>query len=179
MKRAVAIACAALALVACEREKREFVKPLTEPNPLASSGTLVDLQPGQPGPGMQATRSAGGYNESSAYEVQQGKQWYRWYNCNGCHAQGGGSIGPALMDDQWIYGSKPDEIFETIMEGRPNGMPAFKGRIPEGQAWQLVAYVRSMSGLVSGEAAPNRAEGLMGAPPEGRRKPQRPEVKSK
>ena len=179
MKRALAIACIGLALAGCEREKREFVKPLTEPSAIAKADAVVEQPVGQSGPGMKATRSAGGYNESSAYEVAQGKQWYRWYNCNGCHAQGGGAIGPALMDDQWIYGSKPDEIFTTIMEGRQNGMPAFKGRIPEAQAWQIVAYVRSMSGLVSGEAAPNRAEGMLGGPPEGRRKPQRPEVKSK
>ena len=26
-------------------------------------------------------------------------------------------------------------------------MPSFRGRIPDAQVWQLVAYVRSMSGL--------------------------------
>jgi cytochrome c oxidase cbb3-type subunit 3 len=120
---------------------------------------------------MTMKAAAGRYDESSAYELAQGKQWYRWYNCVGCHAQGGGSIGPALMDDQWIYGSRPDDIFATIMDGRPNGMPSFRGRIPEAQAWQLVAYVRSMSGLVSADVATSRAEGMFGAPPENRRKP--------
>lgn len=62
------------------------------------------------------------------------------------------------------------------MEGRPNGMPSFRGRIPEGQAWELVAYVRSMSGLVSG-AAPSRSESLLGAPPEDRRKAVPPDEK--
>jgi cytochrome c oxidase cbb3-type subunit 3 len=161
-----------LALAAgCEREKRVFENLALPPNPRAQADSNPDLQPGRRGRGMQATVAAGGYDEGSAYEVAQGKQWFRWYNCVGCHAQGGGGIGPALMDDQWIYGSSPDAIFATIVEGRPNGMPSFRGRIPERQMWQLVAYVRSMSGLVSTDVAPNRSEGMAGAPPEGRREP--------
>jgi cytochrome c oxidase cbb3-type subunit 3 len=124
---------------------------------------------------MREIAAAGGYDPSSAYEVSQGKMLFKWFNCVGCHAQGGGSIGPALMDDKWIYGKKPEEIFATIMEGRPNGMPSFRGRIPEAQAWELVAYVRSMSGLLSTNVAPNRDEGMMGAPPESNRKAVRPD----
>src|SRR5207244_5065136 len=108
---------ALLALAACDREKRHFVKPITESHAIAKADAVADLQPGDAGPGMKMKGAVGGYDESSALAVAQGKQWYRWYNCVGCHAQGGGAIGPALMDDQWIYGSKPDEIFATIMEG--------------------------------------------------------------
>ena len=67
-------------------------------------------------------------------------------NCTGCHAHGGGAIGPPLMDDSWIYGSHPDQIFATIVEGRPNGMPSFRGKLPDYEIWQLAAYVRSLSG---------------------------------
>jgi cytochrome c oxidase cbb3-type subunit 3 len=167
----ILIATIFLALAACDRERREFVKTPGPPNPIAGAGAQAQLQPGEPGPGMTMKAAAGRYDESSAYELAQGKQWFRWYNCVGCHAQGGGSIGPALMDDQWIYGSRPDDIFATIMDGRPNGMPSFRGRIPEAQAWQLVAYVRSMSGLVSADVATSRAEGMLGAAPENRRRP--------
>src|SRR5213592_5003285 len=143
------VLAATLALAACEREKRELEKPLATPNAIAQADGVADLQPGQPGRGMREVKAAGGYNESSAYEVSQGKVLYRWFNCIGCHAQGGGGIGPALMDASWIYGKEPGDIFATIMDGRPNGMPSFRGRIPEEQAWRLVAYVRSLSGLVS------------------------------
>jgi cytochrome c oxidase cbb3-type subunit 3 len=51
------------------------------------------------------------------------------------------------MDSVWIYGSAPSQIFATIMEGRPNGMPAFAGKLTTDQVWQLTAYVRSLSGL--------------------------------
>jgi cytochrome c oxidase cbb3-type subunit 3 len=51
------------------------------------------------------------------------------------------------MDDEWIYGSSAANVFWTIMEGRPQGMPAYGGRIVEDQAWRIAAYVRSLSGL--------------------------------
>jgi cytochrome c oxidase cbb3-type subunit 3 len=82
---------------------------------------------------------------------------------------GGGGMGPALMDDKWRYGSESQNIFATIMDGRPNGMPAFRGRISDEQAWQLVAYVRSMSGWVAKDVAPGRTDGLSVMEPENAR----------
>jgi cytochrome c oxidase cbb3-type subunit III len=64
------------------------------------------------------------------------------------------------MDQQWVYGGNAENIYATIVEGRPNGMPSFRGRIPPQQVWQIVAYVRSMSGQVSKDAAPSRADHL-------------------
>ena len=81
--------------------------------------------------------------EGSAYAVGEGKRLYSAYNCVGCHAHGGGAIGPALMDAEWIYGSRPEQIYSDIVQGRPNGMPSFAGKIPDYQVWELVAYVRS------------------------------------
>jgi cytochrome c oxidase cbb3-type subunit 3 len=113
--------------------------------------------------------------EGNAYAVSQGKRWYRWYNCNGCHANGGGGMGPALMDAQWLYGSAPGQVAASIVQGRPNGMPSFAGRIPDEQVWQLVAYVRSMSGLVRADVAPGRSDTLSpGREPETRREPATP-----
>jgi len=92
--------------------------------------------------------------------MSQGKHLFEWFNCVGCHAHGGGSIGPALMDADWIYGDDPQSIYQTILGGRPNGMPAFNGRISQTQAWQLVAYVRSLSGQASKSASPSRSDSL-------------------
>jgi cytochrome c oxidase cbb3-type subunit 3 len=94
--------------------------------------------------------------QENAYAMSQGKQLFSQYNCNGCHANGGGGSGPPLMDDVWIYGSDPENIYSTIVEGRPNGMPSFRGRIPAQQVWELVAYVRSMSGLQRKGIRPGR-----------------------
>jgi len=109
--------------------------------------------------------------EENAYSVAQGKRLYRWYNCNGCHSAGGGGMGPPLMDDQWLYGSEPPQIVATIVEGRPNGMPSFAGRIPEDQLWQLAAYVRSMSGLLRSDTASGRSDGLNASKAEQSREP--------
>jgi cytochrome c oxidase cbb3-type subunit 3 len=65
--------------------------------------------------------------QENAYAMSEGKRLFDAYNCSGCHAHGGGAIGPALMDAKWIYGSAPENIFTTIIEGRPNGMPSFRG----------------------------------------------------
>jgi len=86
--------------------------------------------------------------EFSAFDVSEGKRLYHNFNCVACHANGGGDIGPALMDDKWLYGAEPRNIYADIVEGRPNGMPSFRGKIPDAQVWQIVAYVRSMSGQV-------------------------------
>ena len=173
MKRAGWLAVAiALALAAgCEREERRFVQPLGTADPRSQASAEPGLQPGQKGDGLRATARAGGFDEGNSYELQQGKRWFRWYNCVGCHSHGGGGMGPALMDESWIYGSDPDSIFATIMEGRPNGMPSFRGRLTEAQAWQLVGYVRALSGIAPKQATPNRADAMEGAPPESRRKP--------
>lgn len=77
--------------------------------------------------------------------LAEGRNLYNQYNCSGCHAAGGGAIGPALIDDEWIYGDGLDNIFYTIVEGRPQGMPAFRGRIPDGHIRAIAQYVKSMS----------------------------------
>jgi cytochrome c oxidase cbb3-type subunit III len=88
-------------------------------------------------------RAAAYYENADA--VNSGKRLFGQYNCSGCHSNGGGGMGPSLMDDEWIYGGRLEQIHQTLVEGRPNGMPAWGGKIPDQQLWQLAAYVRSMS----------------------------------
>src|ERR1051325_281821 len=130
----IAIACSALLLVSCKREERGFrVQPPAAR--AANSQTLSDLQPGS------TTTPAGIRNEyeENAYALSEGRRLYSAYNCNGCHAQGGGGMGPPLMDGLWIYGGKPEQVFSTIVEGRPNGMPSFRAKGPEFQVWERAA----------------------------------------
>jgi cytochrome c oxidase cbb3-type subunit 3 len=159
------LAAIAVALLAtgCYREERPVKAP-----PAASgvSGHSV---------AAQAALPVKNKYEDNAYAVSQGKTLYRAFNCNGCHAAGGGNMGPPLMDDKWRYGSDPANIFATIAEGRPNGMPAFGKHVPEDQIWQLVAYVRSMSGQLRSDVAPTRSDSLQAAKPESRRKQEKPE----
>jgi cytochrome c oxidase cbb3-type subunit 3 len=113
-----------------------------------------ELQPG--GPALQ--NSAQNPVEENATALADGKRLFSQYNCTGCHANGGGAIGPALMDETWIYGSDPASIHSTIIEGRPNGMPAFRNKISDYQVWELAAYVRSLSGQVRKDIAPGRSD---------------------
>jgi cytochrome c oxidase cbb3-type subunit 3 len=152
----IAVALLLLAMLAgCQREARRFSEAPPASAPLA---TVVqsDIRPGG-APPPHAPELA---YQSNAYAISQGKQLYEWFNCKGCHADGGGAIGPALMDDAWIYGDAPQNIYATIVQGRPNGMPSFGGTIPPRQVWQLVAYVRSLAGEVRKDADPSRSDHL-------------------
>jgi cytochrome c oxidase cbb3-type subunit 3 len=70
------------------------------------------------------------------------------------------------MSGELAYGIEPENIYATIVEGRPNGMPSFQGKIPDYQVWQLVAYVRSMSGQLSKDVAPSRSDHMSYKPAE-------------
>jgi cytochrome c oxidase cbb3-type subunit 3 len=149
-----------LPLGGCKREARAYRE--SPPAVMASDVALSDLHPGG---GYPPERSISPY-EQNAWALNEGKRLFSAYNCSGCHANGGGGIGPALIDDQWSYGHEADQIFRTILEGRPNGMPSFRGKIPDVQIWQLAAYVRSMSGLSPKDVAPSRSDHMAATPPE-------------
>src|SRR3954467_822098 len=157
----VSCAVAGLALAGCPREARKF-HSLPAENARPEPVRLVSLQPGQPAP----KQAAGGPYEGNAWAINQGERLYEQYNCVGCHFHGGGGIGPPLMDEKWIYGSEPEQIWATIQEGRPNGRPAFRGKIADYQVWQIAAYVRSMSGQADKGAAPSRDDHMSGKKPE-------------
>jgi cytochrome c oxidase cbb3-type subunit 3 len=172
----------ALGLAACEREARRLDTPARNQSASEDAARVGGNQPALPlqGKVRSALRSESPYDEN-AYAVNEGKRLYRWYNCSGCHSMGGGGIGPALMDDKWKYGSDPASIFASITQGRPGGMPSFGGHIPDDQVWQIVAYVRSMSGQLRKDVAPSRGDTLYPGDPENARpkevaKPQPPET---
>lgn len=152
---------AAVAASGCERETRRY-RELPAGATRAEGVRQTPLQPGQPEPLPQVLSP---YQEN-AWGLAEGKRLYSFYNCAGCHANGGGAIGPALTDDKWIYGAAPQQIYSTVVEGRPNGMPAFGGRIPDQQVWQLVSYVQSLSGQVPKDAAPGRNDDMSVNKPE-------------
>jgi cytochrome c oxidase cbb3-type subunit 3 len=158
-----------LAVTSCERERRDFATNPTD-STTADPVRMSQVVPG----GSEKYSQQINPSEDNAYALAEGKRLFSWYNCVGCHAQGGGGSGPALMDDVWIYGSAPVNVFASIVEGRPNGMPAFGERISERQAWELAAYVRSMSGLVSQQVAPNRSDSINAKQPESEVKRQPP-----
>jgi cytochrome c oxidase cbb3-type subunit 3 len=53
-------------------------------------------------------------------------------------------------------------------------MPAFGGRVPDQQVWQLVAYVQSLSGQTPQDASPGRDDDMSEKKPEMRKERERP-----
>jgi len=83
--------------------------------------------------------------EGNRDAIARGAQIFVAYNCIDCHgADGSGAMGPSFQDGRWRFGGSASAVFESIYQGRPEGMPAWGGRISEEQIWMLVAYVRSL-----------------------------------
>ena len=138
----------------CQREQRQFEPQ--PPNQNNISVTMSELRPGATQPPAQTKNPA----EEHAYDVNEGKRLFSQYNCAGCHFNGGGGIGPPLMDEKWIYGSESENIYSTIVEGRPNGMPSFRQKIPDYQVWELAAYVKTLSSQLRKDIEPGRSDDL-------------------
>jgi cytochrome c oxidase cbb3-type subunit 3 len=149
----IVLGCVLALTAGCQRERRVFDPGAIASQPV-STVQVTDLHAGQLGPPPPS------YNQyaTSADAVAEGKRLFSAYNCVGCHQHGGGGIGPALMDANWIYGSHPAQIHADIVQGRPNGMPSFAGKIPDYQVWEIVAYVLSMSGQLPSDIAPSRSD---------------------
>ena len=154
---------AALALAACDREEHHSrAKPFGETVPTGESPPTIF--PGSSVPPALDVRAK--LYDNNANAISQGQTLYMQMNCVGCHSHGGGGMGPPLMDDEWRYGGRIDQIATTIAEGRPNGMPAWRGKLTEDQIWDLAAYVRSLSGLPSKDAVSSRSESMSAGTPQ-------------
>lgn len=66
-------------------------------------------------------------------------------NCVVCHnPKGEGNIGPNLTDNHWIYGPDIKDVFKTIKNGAPNGMPEHASKMNPVQLQQISSYVLSL-----------------------------------
>ena len=90
--------------------------------------------------------------------IAEGQRLFTQYNCIGCHAPGaGGAMGPSLRDGERIYGSAPGTVFQTILLGRPHGMPSFENVLTPDQIWKLVAYLQSLESASPAASPPPSA----------------------
>lgn len=147
-------ACTTLA--ACDRapESQPF-PPERKPALALAQVPLADVA----GPGDFDTATVVNPMAGNAQAVQTGRTLYMSMNCAYCHGiDGGGLIGPSLKDPYWRYGGSAGEIFLSIHDGRPKGMPAWRGVLPAQSLWQLTAYIQSLQ---------TSTEGMSGGP-EGR-----------
>src|SRR5690349_16935837 len=101
-----------LAVCGCQREQRNL-RPV--PTRLAVFGYAAPESTLQPG-GSQPPPTTPNPSHGNAYDISEGQRLFNWYNCSGCHANGGGGMGPPLIKQQWIYGKEPGNLFDTIVK---------------------------------------------------------------
>lgn len=153
----------ALALSSCDREERNSrSKPIGETVPAGESPDTI--WPG--GTAVPPLDPRAKLYDNNAPAIAEGQELYSKMNCVGCHSHGGGGMGPALMDNEWRYGGRIDQIATSIAEGRPNGMPSWRSKLTEDQIWKLAAYVRSLSGQPSKDAVGSRTEEMSTGTPQ-------------
>jgi cytochrome c oxidase cbb3-type subunit 3 len=79
--------------------------------------------------------------------IETGQQLFVTMNCADCHGfDAKGGMGPNLTGKYWRYGGTPADIFKSIYEGRPQGMPAWGRALPKQSIWMIVAYIQSLGG---------------------------------
>jgi len=68
--------------------------------------------------------------------------------CAACHAaDGGGTVGPNLVDEYWLHGGSISEVFKSIKYGWPEkGMKSWKDDYSPAQIAQLASYIKSLKG---------------------------------
>jgi cytochrome c oxidase cbb3-type subunit III len=147
-----------LALAAAACTGAAVAQPFALPGPGGlgrSTPSRTWIQPGPPAsPASPAPSTTNQQWKPGTAAIQEGERLFGWFNCSGCHGgQGGGGWAPSLRDSQWIYGDDPVSIYDSIWQGRPQGMPTWGGRIPDQQIWNLVAYIRSLG--KAGDASTN------------------------
>jgi len=90
--------------------------------------------------------------------VAAGERLYR-QTCQACHGgQARGDRGPALATNNFAHGNDDADLFRNIRSGiGGSAMPSFS-KLTNDQTWQLVSYIRSLSGggaseVVAGDPA--------------------------
>ena len=100
---------------------------------------------------------------NDAAAIKQGNDMFVGMNCASCHGYDlKGGMGPDLTDTYWRYGGSPADIYKSIFEGRPEGMPAWGRSIPPAQIWKVVAYIESKGGAFPGRLADRARQGDLG-----------------
>jgi cytochrome c oxidase cbb3-type subunit 3 len=149
--RRLASACCALvlcgALAGCTEREREPVN--------AGFAALTVQGPVGPLPGgAEAAPTPNPYRDDPV-ALAEGRRYFVAMNCAGCHGgHAGGGMGPSLRDVTWLYGGGDGDIFDSIAQGRANGMPAWGSMLPADLIWRITAYITSLG--TSAEPSPPR-----------------------
>ncbi len=78
-----------------------------------------------------------------AAAIAEGKKLFD-RNCAECHGDGTGGSGPDLTDNEWLCGGSDAQIFATVSNGRPGGMPSWSSDLKDDEIWKIIAFIRSL-----------------------------------
>lgn len=88
---------------------------------------------------------------TEAKDLNEGKTLFQ-NNCAVCHKDNGaGDIGPNLTDEYWLYTGDIKEIYASIKNGRPNGMPEHASKLNPIQIQQISSFVYNLAPAVGKE----------------------------
>jgi cytochrome c oxidase cbb3-type subunit 3 len=156
-----------LVALGCDRGANGGQPQLPRSDLTRAAATKVDTTGGvRPGIWPQAVLGhiANPY-AGQASAASTGRQLFLGFNCAGCHSgYAGGGMGPSLRDSLWIYGDGDAQIFSTIAEGRPYGMPAWGNRLTDDQIWMLVSYLRTLGTNNEPEKPPTPSRDIQSSP---------------
>ena len=95
--------------------------------------------------------------------IKAGHETFVSMNCAACHGYDlKGGMGPDLTDTYWRYGGSPADLYKSIFEGRPQGMPAWGRSIPPEYIWKIVAYIQAKGGTYPAALAVRGRQGDLG-----------------
>ncbi len=159
---ALASGAALLALASCERSQvGSTVGPPTGAAP--GMEAITDIPLGDVAGAASYTRTLANPYEGNAQAVQDGKNLFVKMNCAGCHGYTlGGGMGPNLADTYWRYGGAPAQIYNSIYQGRPRGMPAWGQALSQAEIWKITAYIEAHGGAFPATNADQGRQGNLG-----------------
>jgi hypothetical protein len=114
-----------LVVTACEREVRPFqeleVASASSQKPM---GTTLYAGPKPPTPEVSPF-------QENAYGIAEGKRLFTQYNCVGCHANGGGGMGPPLMGssrEHFCHDRRGAAERDAVVAQQDPGLPGVAAR---------------------------------------------------
>ena len=119
---------------------------------LLGTSVLAQEEPPPPYTGLQNIFS---WDDDSVQTT--GRDLYLQF-CLGCHGISGDNLEQSdfsAADNPGKLETSPDYYFWVLSEGRmTNGMPSYKSSFSEEQRWQVITYLWTLGGEVSGEEKP-------------------------
>lgn len=121
----------------------------TRQSPMAAYGRQGILKPDEVRAVANHVRGLANLSVEQNHDREKGAKLFTEH-CVSCHGDKGQGMqeqgAPNLTDPIWLYGSRLEDIIETVSNGRNGVMPAWDTRLDPVTVKALTVYVHSLSG---------------------------------